>query len=92
VIVIDDGIATGKTLFATVALLKKSRPAKIVIAVPVISTSAFEQLEKEVDEVVALIIPESFTGVGAFYVDFTQVTDEEVLDSLHRLQALKKTG
>lgn len=78
-IVIDDGIATGNTLMATVQILKKDQPGKIIIAVPVISRSAFEKLSREADEVIALSIPETFYGVGAFYEDFTQLTDGEVV-------------
>lgn len=92
VMVIDDGIATGNTLLGTVNVLKKSKPGKIVIAVPVASKSAIDKLYKEVDEVVAVLIPEIFYGVGAFYDDFEQVSDEEVLYYLNKMRELKKTG
>ena len=75
VIVIDDGVATGNTLMGTINVLRKSNPGKIVIGVPVASKSAVEKLSKEVDEVVAVIIPEEFYGVGAFYENFEQVSD-----------------
>lgn len=78
VIVVDDGIATGNTMIATVNMLKKSKPAKLVIAVPVASYQSVNVLEKMVDEVIVLHIPEEFYGVGAFYEDFGQVSDEEV--------------
>lgn len=78
VIIVDDGIATGNTMIATVNLLKKSNPAKLVIAVPVASHQSVSVLKKMVDEVVVLHIPEEFYGVGAFYEDFGQVSDEEV--------------
>lgn len=77
-IVIDDGIATGNTLLATVNLLRKMNPSKLVIAVPVASASAVEKLSEVADEVVALLVPDEFYGVGAFYEDFSQVTDDEV--------------
>ncbi len=77
-IVIDDGIATGNTLLATVNLLRKMNPSKLVIAVPVASASAVEKLSEVADEVVALLVPDEFYGVGAFYADFSQVTDDEV--------------
>ena len=86
VIVIDDGIATGNTLLGTVKLLRKRKPARIVIAVPVASESAVEALSQEVDEVVVLMIPEEFYGVGAFYDDFGQVSDEEVIYYLGKLR------
>lgn len=77
-IVIDDGIATGNTLLATISLLRKMNPSKLVIAVPVASASAVEKLSEVADEVVALLVPDEFYGVGAFYEDFSQVTDDEV--------------
>jgi predicted phosphoribosyltransferase len=92
VIIVDDGIATGNTLLGTVSLLRKSRPGKIVIAVPVASESAVEKLSKEVNEIVVVLIPENFYGVGAFYEDFKQVDDKEVLYYLGKLSALKKAG
>ncbi|WP_018616619.1 phosphoribosyltransferase [Segetibacter koreensis] len=92
VIVIDDGIATGNTLLGTVNVLRKSDPGKIVIGVPVASKSAVQKLAKEVDEVVAVLIPEEFYGVGAFYKDFHQVSDEEVMFYLDKLGELKKAG
>jgi predicted phosphoribosyltransferase len=90
VIVIDDGIATGSTLLATVNVLRKSNPGKIVIGVPVASKSAVQKLSKEVDEVVALLIPDFFYGVGAFYEDFEQVSDEDVIFYLDKLRELRK--
>ena len=92
VIVIDDGIATGNTISGTVHLLRKSKPGKIIIGVPVASRSAVLELSKEVDEVVALMIPEEFYGVGAFYEDFGDVSDEEVMFYLDKLRELRKAG
>lgn len=92
IIVIDDGIATGNTLMGTINVLRKSDPAKIVIAVPVASRNAVQKLSKEVDEVVSVIIPEEFHGVGAFYEDFEQVSDEEVMVYLGKLNELRKQG
>lgn len=92
VIVIDDGIATGNTLLGTINVLRKSNPAKIVIGVPVASQSAVQKLSEEVDEVVAILIPDVFYGVGAFYEDFEQVSDEEVMFYLDKLRELRKAG
>jgi predicted phosphoribosyltransferase len=92
VIVIDDGIATGNTLLGTVNVLRKSNPSKIVIGVPVASRSAVQKLSKEVNEVVAVLIPDEFYGVGAFYEDFEQVSDEEVMFYLDKLRELRKAG
>lgn len=86
VIVIDDGIATGNTLMATINILKKNHPARIVIAVPVSSRAAYAKLSKQVDELISLIIPEYFAGVGAFYEQFEDVSEEQVkyyLDKSH---------
>ena len=92
VIIIDDGIATGNTLLGTVNLLRKSNPGKIIIGVPVASESAVQKLSKEVDEVVAVLIPEEFYGVGAFYENFEQVSDKEVMFYLNKLRELRKAG
>lgn len=92
VIVIDDGIATGNTLMGTINILRKSKPGKIIIAVPVASESAVKKLSKEVDEVIALLIPEEFHGVGSFYLDFEQVSDEEVILYLDKLRELRQAG
>jgi putative phosphoribosyl transferase len=92
VIVIDDGIATGNTLMGTVNVLRKSNPAKIIIGVPVASRGAVRKLSKEVDEVVCLLIPDEFYGVGAFYENFEQVSDKEVLFYLDKLRELRYVG
>jgi len=82
VILVDDGIATGNTLMVTVKSLKKSEPEKIVIAVPVAPTLAIEKLSRAVDEIVCLYTPDHFIGVGGFYENFAQVSDEEVKEWL----------
>lgn len=92
VIIIDDGIATGNTLMGTINVLRKSKPGKIVIGVPVASKSAVLKLAREVDEVVAVTIPDEFYGVGASYDNFDEVSDEEVLFYLDKFRELRKTG
>ena len=92
VIVVDDGVATGNTLLGTVDMLRKSNPAKIVIAVPVAPASAVSKLNQLVDDVVVVMAPEIFYGVGSFYEDFEQVSDEEVILYLDKLRELKKAG
>jgi putative phosphoribosyl transferase len=82
VIIADDGIATGKTMAATVNLIRKQEPEKIIVAAPVISDSAESRLKQEADEVVSIMVPSYFSGVGAFYINFGQMTDEEVIDIL----------
>jgi predicted phosphoribosyltransferase len=78
VIIIDDGIATGSTMRAAVAALRQQNPARIVVATPTIAASTLEQLAQEADEVVAVMAPEDFNGVGQWYYNFTQTTDDEV--------------
>lgn len=92
VIVIDDGIATGNTILATVNILRKSHPHKIVIGAPVASKDAVQKLSGKVDEVVAVLVPDEFYGVGAFYKDFTQVSDDEVMFYLDKLREMRKAG
>src|ERR1019366_886843 len=87
VILVDDGIATGASMRAAIRALRQMKPARIVIAVPVAPLATCNQLQFEVDELVCLEMPEPFYGVGQFYDDFTQVSDEEVkelLDSASR--------
>ena len=92
VIVIDDGIATGNTILGTIQVLQKSKPGKIIIAVPVASQSAVQKLSKVADEVITVVTPEVFYGVGAFYEDFEQVSDEEVMFYLEKLRKWRKAG
>ncbi len=84
VILVDDGIATGSSMRAAVCALRHMKPARLVIAVPVAPASTCARLKKEVDELVCTYMPESFYAIGAFYDDFSQVTDEEVRELLHR--------
>ena len=86
VILVDDGLATGSTMRAAVAALRKLQPAKIVVAVPVAVRSTCEELAEEVDEIVCARTPEPFYGVGEWYADFSQTTDEEVRELLARAE------
>ncbi len=90
VIIVDDGVATGSTLLATIELIKKSRPAKIVVAVPVSSPRALEKLEATVDEVICLWAPEKFMAVGQHYASFAQVSDAEVVELLEAAHEKKQ--
>jgi putative phosphoribosyl transferase len=81
VILVDDGIATGSSLRAGVSALRQLQPGAIVIAAPVAPPSTVNRLKREVDDVVCVETPENFHGVGQFYQDFSQVSDQEV----HRL-------
>jgi len=81
ILLVDDGVATGLTLRAAIRGVRTQKPARIVVAVPVVSHETAEILRKEADEVVALIEPKGseFLGaVGAYYEAFPQVSDQEV--------------
>lgn len=78
VIIVDDGIATGYTIFCAIQLLKKKHPERIIVAAPVASRESVMELRDVADNVVILLIPEMLTGVGAYYADFHQMTDQEV--------------
>jgi predicted phosphoribosyltransferase len=83
-ILVDDGLATGSSMRVAALALRKREPSHIVIAVPVAAPSVCEQLEAEADEVICAATPEPFFGVGQWYRDFQQTTDEEVRELLRR--------
>ncbi|HZM25084.1 MAG TPA: phosphoribosyltransferase [Anaerolineales bacterium] len=78
IILIDDGLATGASMRAAVAGLRLQNPAYIVVAVPTAAPETCEALEPEVDQMICATTPEPFYGVGRWYEDFSQTTDEEV--------------
>lgn len=82
VIVVDDGLATGATMRAAVAALRSQHPDRIVVAVPVAASVTCRELMAEADEVICAETPEPFYGVGLWYDDFSQTSDEEVHDLL----------
>ena len=84
VIVVDDGIATGGTAKAVLRALAMQKAGRVILAVPVAPSDALEELAPEADEVVCLASPEPFFAVGEHYRDFTQTTDEEVVDLLQK--------
>lgn len=77
VIIVDDGVATGATIKAAVAVARSFAPKEIVVAVPVIAKDALLELKKTVDKIVYLEAPEMFFSVGQFYKNFEQISDEE---------------
>jgi putative phosphoribosyl transferase len=85
-IVVDDGLATGATMYAAVTALEQQHAARVVVAVPVASREAAATLAPVADEVVTVMTPAPFHGVGAWYDDFGQTTDEEVRRLLLRAQ------
>jgi predicted phosphoribosyltransferase len=82
VVLVDDGLATGVTARAAMAALRRERPKRLVFAAPVCSPEACDLLRSEADATICLAVPERFYGVGAWYDDFTQTSDEEVLELL----------
>jgi predicted phosphoribosyltransferase len=83
-LLVDDGLATGSTMRAAVAALRKMRPARIVVAVPTAARSVCAELESEADLVVCATTPDPFFAVGLSYEDFAPVSDAEVCDLLRR--------
>jgi predicted phosphoribosyltransferase len=82
IILVDDGIATGSTMIAGIGALRQQDARRIVAAAPVIAATTFPEIRRTADEVVAVLISDEFGGVGGFYEDFTQTTDEEVREFL----------
>ncbi len=81
-VVVDDGIATGTTVRAALKALRRRQPARLVLAVPVAPHDTVQALRGEVDDLVCLAEPEPFHAIGLHYVDFHQVSDDEVLAAL----------
>lgn len=82
VIVVDDGLATGLTMIGALDALRKAEPRKLVVAVPVASLRALEDVGQHADEVICLHSPYNFHSVGQYYEDFSQVSDAEVTQVL----------
>ncbi|MDR9393622.1 phosphoribosyltransferase [Roseovarius sp. SYSU LYC5161] len=87
-IVVDDGIATGATMRASLRAVRKRRPAKLVLAVPVAAPDTLERLSADVDAVFCLLKPRSLYAIGAHYVDFGQTSDAEVTRLMDEAEAL----
>jgi putative phosphoribosyl transferase len=92
VILVDDGLATGATMRAAVEALGKLGPRKIIIAVPVASIEACQEFRMKVDEIVCGITPAHFSAVGAWYEDFSQTTDKEVVELLRESETPGQTA
>lgn len=86
-IIVDDGIATGHTTIAAARAIRKRKPAKLVLAVPIAPPESVARLKPEVDELIVLDTPEPFFAVGSWYEVFDQTTDEEVVELLHKAEA-----
>ncbi|KTC80533.1 phosphoribosyltransferase [Legionella cherrii] len=84
IILVDDGIATGYTMRAAIAALKQKKPAKIIVAVPVAAQSTCDEIAPLVDEIICPKRPTNFYAVGLWYNDFSQTTDDEVIELLQK--------
>ncbi|OEU91882.1 phosphoribosyltransferase [Streptomyces abyssalis] len=82
-VVVDDGVATGSTARAALRAVREAGPLRTVLAAPVCSREALEQLSGDADEIVCAYVPPAFGAVGFWYEDFPQLSDEEVLGILH---------
>jgi predicted phosphoribosyltransferase len=86
VILVDDGIATGNTLIASIHAIKKRKPKKIVVAIPVSPKNTALIIDDLVDEFICLQIPKDFHSVGQFYEEFNQVNNDHVIKLLSEIQ------
>jgi len=86
VLLVDDGLATGTSMRAAVQAVQSSEAGRVIVAVPVAPPDTIEDLYQIADDVVCLQTPEPFGGVGLWYLDFRQITDEEVIGLLHDAQ------
>ncbi len=84
VILVDDGLATGATMYAAVTALRKLEPARLIVAVPVAAKEVCDRFGHIVDEMVCVQTPDPFDGVSRWYADFSQTTDDEVRELLMR--------
>src|SRR6266516_2173865 len=91
VILIDDGLATGSTMRAAAAALRQQNPSRIVVAVPVSASQTCDEYRMGVDEIVCASTPEPFLGVGQWYRDFPQTTDDEVRELLESAEGIHTT-
>ena len=89
VIIVDDGIATGNTLLAAIKMIRGKSPKKIVVAVPVAPTDSAQKISDNVDEFICPIITDDFRGVGSFYLNFSQVSDEDVVEFMNKINRLE---
>lgn len=87
VVVVDDGIATGTTMRAALVALRRRRPARLILAVPVAPADTLARLGAEVDDIVCLATPAPFHAIGPHYLDFHQLSDDEVLRILDAVNA-----
>jgi len=92
IILVDDGVATGVTTRAAIQAIKHLKPAKFILAIPVGPRDTIEELRHLVDDLICLESPFSFYAVGAFYLSFPQVSDEEVIALLESAKEKRKNN
>lgn len=83
IIIIDDGVATGSTIKAAIAVVRDFGPREIIIAIPIIAQDSLEEIKSKADKVIYLETPEMFFSVGQFYENFEQISDEQVVSILN---------
>lgn len=87
-IIVDDGLATGRTALGIIKMLRRKQPSKIVLAIPVSPFDTLENIKEYVDEIICLATPENFFAVGQFYHDFSEVTDEVVNELMREAEKI----
>jgi predicted phosphoribosyltransferase len=90
-IIVDDGMATGSTMLAAIAALRRAQVGSITVAVPVLAHEALAKVTRQVSRVLWLICPPKFESVGQAYLDFRQLGDDEVIAQLSRAQRLRSS-
>jgi putative phosphoribosyl transferase len=89
-IIVDDGIATGATVLVALRALARAEPKQTIVAVPVAPPEAVAKLSHEADEIVCLSVPSAFQAVNLHYQDFTQTSDDEVIELLEEKRCLDR--
>lgn len=82
VILVDDGVATGSTMRVAIAAVRRQHASRVVVATPVATRTSYLELREVADEMVTILLPKDFFGVGQFYTDFEQTGDREVVTLL----------
>jgi putative phosphoribosyl transferase len=90
-IIVDDGVATGATAMAACQVARAQGAARIILAVPVAARDAISRLAGVADEVVCVHTPQWLSAIGAWYADFRQVSDEQVVDLLRQAAAPRES-
>lgn len=83
VILVDDGVATGSTMRVAIAAVRAQHASRVVVATPVATRTSYMELRQVADEMVSILLPKEFLGVGQFYTDFEQTGDREVVALLN---------